>query len=243
MRLNQIVAIEKSTKSKAASKKSELYKVVQRPVLFNGFNKEYTPKDEEGERFSPEAQRVQHKCEETLNQFTDEVVKLLDVEFSKDVANCSAVADITINGIVIVPGAPVTFLLSLEKELTDLHTFVSNLPILDQAENWELDQNSNLYKADPSTTYKTNKNQVPIVLYQATDKHPAQTQLITKDEIVGSWKQIKTSGAIPEPTKRDYISRIEQLQTAVKLAREEANLREAQMLNAGSSLVDWIFKK
>jgi hypothetical protein len=37
------------------------------------------------------------------------------------------------------------------------------------------------------------------VLYDATEHHPAQTQLISEDVIVGWWETVKHSGAIPRP--------------------------------------------
>jgi len=35
---------------------------------------------------------------------------------------------------------PATYLLFLEKQLTDLHTLVSKLPVLDASETWVFDQ-------------------------------------------------------------------------------------------------------
>ena len=46
-KLNQIIAIEKGIKSKSHSEISELYKLVQKPALFNGFSKSYQANDEE----------------------------------------------------------------------------------------------------------------------------------------------------------------------------------------------------
>jgi hypothetical protein len=42
---------------------------------------------------------------------------------------------------------------------------------------------------------------VPAQPLPATGEHPAQTQLITEDEIVGFSKTIKQSGAIPKPDR------------------------------------------
>jgi hypothetical protein len=120
----------------------------------------------------------------------------------------------------------VSFLLFLEKQLTDIRTFVGNLPVLDPAESWSEDKNSGLYRTEPTSTHRTKKVQKPIVLYPATPEHPAQTQIITEDVIVGFWSQVKQSGAIPRPQKLIILDRVERLLKAVKEAREAANIQE-----------------
>lgn len=240
MKLNQVIAIEKGIKSKANAEKSELYKAAQKPSLFNGFSKKYKPRDESGETHPPESMRVQYKAHEVLETVGKCLTSLFDVEATKDYANCHALADVVVDGHVIVEKAPVTFLLNLEKELTDLYTFISTLPILDPAEEWKLDDNSRMYKAEPSQTSKTKKVQKAIVLYPHSEQHPAQTQLITDDETVGHWEQQKMSGAIPEPKRRELLTKVEKLQSAAKSAREQANMVEAEQKRVGEKIVGWL---
>jgi hypothetical protein len=61
------------------------------------------------------------------------------------------------------------------------------------------------------------------VLYDATDKHPAQTQLITDDVIVGFWTMVKQSGSLPKSEKKKLATRVEKMLDAIKAARERAN--------------------
>jgi hypothetical protein len=226
MKLNQIIAVEKGVKARAFSELSELNKTIQKPALFNGFSKAYQPKDAEGETLPPENQRVQFVATEVLRSVERGLGELFDITARKDWTNCVANADVLIDGNVIIAGAPVSFLLFLEKQLTDIRTFVSNLPVLDPAESWTEDKNSGLYRTDPTSTHRTKKVQKPIVLYPATPEHPAQTQIITEDVIVGFWSQIKQSGAIPRPQKLIILERVERLLKAVKEAREAANIQE-----------------
>lgn len=79
------------------------------------------------------------------------------------------------------------------------------------------------------------------MLYPATTEHPAQTQLITEDEVVGTWQQIKMSGAFTVEAKKALLARIQKLADAVKTAREQANMIEAQEQDAGTILVGWLF--
>jgi len=82
-----------------------------------------------------------------------------------------------------------------------------------------------------------------IVLYDATEHHPAQTQLITEDVVVGHWTTTKFSGAIPRPRKKVLLERIRQLADAVKFAREQANSIEADDQKVGRKVLDFIFAR
>lgn len=222
-KLNQIIAIEKGIKSSTHSELSNLYKLVQKPELFNGLSKNYKKKDEEGEDLPPDNKRVQQTVQGALEKAKALQSDLMQVTARKDWTNCEAKADVVIDGKTLLEDVPVTYLLFLEKQLTDLRTFVEHLPTLDEAEAWNLDPNSGLFRTEPTQTHRTKKVAKPIVLYQATPEHPAQTQMIQEDIIAGFWIQVKQSGAMPVPEKQQLLGRIEELVRAVKQAREEAN--------------------
>jgi hypothetical protein len=225
-KLNQIIAIEKGIKSKTHSDFTELYKVVQKPALFNGFTKTYKPNDEEGDTFPDERQRVQYKVNGVLDDGAAALTDLLNVTARKDFTNTVAKASVVVDGTTILADAPVSYLLFLEKQLTDFRTFVDALPTLDEAEDWNYDANTGLYRSAENKTLKTKKSQKAIVLYPATTEHPAQTQLITEDITIGYWHQTKHSGAIEAPKKAELLSRVDKLLIAVKESREAANLQE-----------------
>lgn len=239
-KLNQVIAIEKGVKSRANATASELYKLVQKPALFNGLTKQYKSKDENGETYPDERQRVQETVADALRRFKQAKAELLDVTAQKDYANQTATANVVVDGQVILENAPVPYLLFLEKELTDLRTFISALPVLDEAENWTADANSGLFRTDVTVRNSTKKVQKPLVLYPATDKHPAQTQLITEDVTVGVWEQTKFSGAIPKPEKEGLLEKVEKVLAAVKYAREAANQAEAPRVKAGENILGFI---
>jgi len=62
MRLNQVIAIEKSIKTKSQHEVVSLYKQLDKAPLLDGLSRTYQPKDEEGEVYPPEIKRVQHKA-------------------------------------------------------------------------------------------------------------------------------------------------------------------------------------
>ena len=223
-KLNQIIAIEKGVKSQSVSATDQLYKAVQKPELFNGFMKTYQAKDEDdGEKLPSEKKRVQYTVPDVLRAVERSMADLMIVTARKDWTNCVAKGDIVVGDTTICSGVPVPYLLFLEKQLTDLRTFVSHLPLLSEDETWDLDANAGLYKSEATQTHRTKKIQRPIVLYQATPEHPAQTAMVTEDVISGFWTTVKQSGAMPKPGKMELLFRVDALLRAVKEAREAAN--------------------
>ena len=219
-KLNQVLAVEKGIKQRAYTLLTDANKAVQKSAAFNGFSKVYQPNDGDAEMLPPETVRVQSTSTETLHEVQRALVELFDVTLTKDVANQHAVADVRLdNGTVIAASVPATNLLFLEKQLTDVKTFVGNLPELDPSESWTFDANASLFKSEPTRSNRTKKVQKAIVLYDATEKHPAQTQLITEDTVVGVYTQTKMSGAVPLPQKRAMLNRIDELLRAVQKER------------------------
>ena len=126
-------------------------------------------------------------------------------------------------------------------DVGDLATFVAKMVELDPGSDWSVDPGTGLFKTEPTATQRTRKVQRPIVLYDATEHHPAQTQLITEDVIAGQWTTVKYSGAIPAPRKKQLLGRIEKLSNAVKFAREQANAAEAPEQKLAREVFDHLF--
>ena len=242
MKLSQVIAIEHSAKSHRQSVMSELYKRAQKPDLFTGFSRVYEAHDENGEQLPPEEKKVQHTVAATLAEAREALQQLFTIVAQKDWGNQAASADIVVDGAVIAAKVPVTYLLFLDKELTDIRTFVSALPSPENTENWQEDPVTDFYRTDPVSTYRTKKTQRPIVLYDATEQHPAQTQLITEDVSVGTWKVTRFSGGIALKAKAAYLTRIDKLLIAVKLAREAANMYDIpDRLPVENGILSYIF--
>jgi hypothetical protein len=241
MKLNQIIAIEKGTKSRALQELTEAHQTLQKPALLAGISRTYRPKDEEGEQFPPESTRVQVKAEEIIRKTTDELTKLFDVVATKDWANCTAKADIVVNGVLLLSQVPATYLLFIEKQLVDLHTFIKKLPILDASEFWIFDASADSWATEPIQTTKTKKIPRNHVKAEATEKHPAQVEVYYEDVLVGNWRTIKFSGALPARRINELLSRVELLQEAVKFAREEANSLEVSEQKVGAKILNYLF--
>lgn len=242
-KLNQIIAIEKGTKTQTSRDLTDAHHMLQKGPLLTGLSRTYRPKDEEnGERFPAEFTRVQVRAAEQINKVAEVLTKLFDITLTKDTSNCNAKADVTVDGKVLLKDAPVTYLLFLEKQLVDLHTFVKKLPVLDPSEDWHHDDAQDCWATSPSMSIKTKKVLRNHVKAEATDKHPAQVEVYNEDIVIGEWKAIKFSGALQQKEINACLSRVERLQEAVKFAREAANSAEAQDQKVGKEVFDYVFK-
>lgn len=241
MKLCQIVAVEKGVKNKSHAGITAAYQTMQKPALLQGISRTYRPKEEEGETFPSEQTRVQVSAKQLLDDVRELMVELFDVTATKDFANCDARADVTVGDVVIAKNVPVTYLLFLEKKLVDIHTFVSKLPTLDPSETWKWDPHADCFAAEPFETHKTKKLPKVITKAPATDKHPAQVEVFQEDVVVGYWKTVKFSGAMPAEDAKKLLGRVEALQRAVKFSREEANSKQIETVKLGDKIFSYLF--
>ncbi len=240
-KLNQIIAVEKGVKSKAQQDLTAAQHSLQKPALLAGISRTYQAKDEEGEQLPPESTRVQVRAEDVLRETAKTLTRLFDVTATKDWANCTARADVTVDGRVLVSEAPVSYLLFLEKQLADINAFVRKLPVLDASEAWMLDPSTDDWKTDPVRTLRTKKVPRNHVKAEATDKHPAQVDVYYEDIPVGYWTTVKFSGALTARRVNELLERVEKLQQAVKFAREEANGAEVVDQRVGDAVFGYLF--
>ena len=241
-KLNQVIAIEKGVKSRIYAFLSSTYKAFQKPALFNGLSRQYQKRDEDGEDYPPENTRVQMNAATVLGEIAENMTELLDVTAQKDWANCKATADLVVDGRVLISAAPATYLLFLEKQLSDLKDELNKIPELDPAHDWSLDVATSLFKSKPTQTSKTKKIPKVIVKYEATEHHPAQTEIVNVDEVIGTWQTVIHSGALPVPRKKALQKRLQTLIKAVKYAREAANEAAAPQQRVGDAIFGYIMR-
>lgn len=240
-KLNQVNAVLTSKKSEVEKQIAEVYKLVQKNTLFEGRERTYRPIDEEkGQRLPAESQKVQQRVSDLLGKAANLWNTIWALTLTQDTGNQSAKADIVVDDKTLLANVPVTTLLYLDKQINDLETFISKLPVPDPAEEWTTDANTNLLKGRLTESLRTSKEPTVIVKYDATKEHPAQTEIFTKDIPVGSWSQIQYSGAVQEARKEELLTKVRKLQEAVKIAREKANLLEVEKQSA-KPLLDYVF--
>ena len=87
-----------------------------------------------------ETKNIQYSVKVAMTEFSAVLADLVDATATMDEGNCGARADVKVDGTVVMAAVPVTHLLFLEKQLTDIQTFVSHAAVLDPAESWKWDE-------------------------------------------------------------------------------------------------------
>lgn len=240
--LNQAIAIEKDVKTRAYNEVTELHKQTQKAELVNGFVKTYAPLAEDGTKYPDEKKLVQVNIGDVFKRIAKVSGEWYDISATRDFGNCNARADVIVDGVVLIQHAPVTFLLFMEKQLSDLKAFIGKLSELDQAHTWNADSATGLWKSGELKQHRTEKIQETKIVVQATKEFPAQTKDYVQDKLVGYWTAHLLSGGVQPIRKRELLDRVEALVVAVKSARERANMIEVERINVGAPIFEYLFK-
>lgn len=242
-KLCEIIALVAGRKTEAQKTLTELHRLTGRPELFQGLSRSYKPRDEaDSETLAPENKTIQARSSDVLRSLEKTMANIYDLIATQDYGNTQARADVvTEDGITVLSDVPVTTLLYLEKQLDDLKKFYASMPVLDPAIEWTRDATSNVYKT-VSKTHRAKRDKVPLVLYEATDKHPAQVQIIEKESIVGDWTKVDMCTALTIQDKETLINRVSALRDAVVLAREKANQTKVDNRKAGESIFKFLHR-
>ncbi len=237
-KLNQIIAVVQGKKSRAQQELTAAHRGWNLDAI-TGISKTYQPKDEDGDRLPPESKMISLNVCDSIDEIKGRLVSLWDAVATQETGNTTAKAAVaSTNGGVELP---VTVLLFLEKQLVDLHTFAAGLPVLPPDRAWRFDDNRNCYVTDPLGSIRTQKMPTVITKAEPTKEHPAQTDLYMKDVNVGTWTTTHMSSAIPSKVKAEVLTRIEELQDAVKSARESANSAEVEQVRIGEAILSHVF--
>lgn len=239
-RLSQIVAVEKGVKADGDRTLTNAYQVLQKAPLLSGITRVYTPKDDAGDVLPPESTKVQVTVDGVLEEVSEALTRMFDVVLTKETANTSAKADVKVGSKVIAYDVPVSYLLFLEKKLTDIHTFLAKLPTLDPSDEWEADENNGGYRSQPVVSVRNLKVPFNHVRAEATKEHPAQVEVLHQDVQAGTWTTTKLSGGLPPARVKTLTERTKALREAVKFAREEANSLMVTDVQTGKAIFDYL---
>lgn len=239
-RLHAVIAVEKGEKAKAYAKVTELHHTVQKRELVDGSQRTYRPKDEEGERLPSESKRVQINARRVLGEAIEQWTRIIDLAATKEEGNTIARADVVVGGVTLATEVPVTMLLTLEKQLTDVRTFIAKLPVLDSSEEWTYNSDAGVYQTRPVETTRTKKVPRAFEKAPATPQHPAQVDVFHEDVLVGYWSLVRQSGAMPADEAQRLLDRVDALLGAVKVARETANMQDVTDQQLGGKLLNWL---
>lgn len=248
--LHQIIAIERGAAADAEKRLAQVKHVLavggeQNPLT--GISRVYEPKQEDGDQYPPESRRVQVTVAGLVSAVSDSLVRLFDLKFTKEYANCSARADVVVDGQTIATDVPAGYLLFLENQVQALITGLLNkLPVLDPAQEWvNSDTDPNLprgvWRTEPKKIEKTKRMPKFQVMVDPTPHHRAEIRQWETDEIEGYRTQIRYSGELPAREADEIRARAGRLLDAVRSAREEANRLEVANRQAGDKVLGYIF--
>lgn len=244
--LHTFIALREGVKNTHKKNLTEAHRRSTQSDLYEGLSRAYQPKDDDGDELPAENKNIQVNADTSLNLLVDAVARDWDLMATIDAGNqqarASVVVPTAVDGVeeVVIQDVPVQFLLYLARELDDVYTFVSKLPTLDPAVSWTYDASVAAFVAEPVRTHRTKKVLKNHVLYPHTDRHPAQVQTFTEDDVVGYWTLVRRSGALPLERKTQLLQRIETLRLAVKEARERAATVEVEDVSVARPIFDYI---
>lgn len=240
LRLSQVVALDKGAKAQGESALTKVFHEADVDALWNGSTKTYQPRADDGEMLQSEVLNVRLRSQDVLTGLVKELTRLYDVAATRDEGNMIARASVVVDGVIVLENLPVPTLIYLEKKLADLRQFLLKLPVLDSAVNWTWDEGQGLFKSDPIKTVSTAKVPQNHVKAPATDKHPAQVDVLYQDVPVGDWTRVKYSGALQRTKLAELLERVVTLSDAVKKAREEANSTMVEDIHIGAQIFEFL---
>lgn len=246
--LHEVLAVDRELEKKDQEERgSAMALFTGRPELFQGFIKTllmFKEDDKVEEAAHAETMRIYLQVDQVLEQALQHTIRYMDALAQKERTNQAARADLILdNGDVLLRDVPVTTLLALERIVADTIKLYGTIPVLAAGIEWDPDSNlgEGVYKAKPDIKrLKTKTVQKPIVLHEATDRHPAQVQLISDTIPVGEYTDQRWSSLMVPRRKMTLLARLEELQRAVKQARMRANTTQIVPVSIGKILVDWI---
>lgn len=226
--LHEILAIEQPIVGKAKAIMEESLKVFkEKHNLFIGFIRTHKPFDEKEVTLPEETQTITTTVPERLQYTMPFLVEAIDIVFQKEATNQEAKADIVLpNGAVLYSQVPATCLLGLETKLKDIRGLYEAIPTLPPGISWVEDTNAgnNVFKTEhPEIKLRTEMRFKSQVLYNATDKHPAQIEKWQEQVPTGQFEKVTFNGMVTSAKKAEYLKKIDILLEAVKTARQRAN--------------------
>lgn len=244
-KLHELLAVEEDAKGKAKHILEESIKVFKdKPTHFIEQIQKFMPFEEnEKEIFEGELAMVTTVTEK-LDYTFKALSRFIDCGYQKEDTNTLAKADIVLsNGAILAKEVPATALLFLEREIGKIYELVTSIPTLEPGIFWgdAKERGSEIYYHKDSKI-RTKKVLKPIILYAATDKHPAQVEKVTEDVPTGNIERHTYSSKYTPLKKAQMIERLDDIKISIKKARQRANGCEASIKKIGDNIFNYVMK-
>ena len=222
--LHEVLAILPSTKGTAQKIAGETLKTFKdKSQHFEGLLRKYDPLKEGDPGLPPETSPLVTTAGEKLAHFSESFAPWLDAEYQISSTNMQAAATVEIGGLKI-ENVPSTFLMQLDKRLSDIRQIYDAAPTLDPKHEWHAsDKGKGVFQAEDEIRNRTEKVPQHRVIVPPTPEHPAQVAQWTEDVVIGKITTRKWSGALSVEKKYEVLKRIDAVQKVVKRALSAAN--------------------
>lgn len=241
--LHQVVAKQRSVWERTRKELTDLYRIAQHPPMFMGSTRAMVSSSEDIPDDPPEISLPPFTAAQIFQRMTKILTESWDMMATRDRSNMDAKADIVLDGQILAEGVPVATLLSLEKQLTDMRTVISSIPVRDPSKVWEFDPDQEFHRAPEVRKAKTRKVMKALLLVAATKEHQGKAEAHPADEIVGHYITTEFSGAVSSRERQALVDRVNAVIDAVKEARTEANKTEVTDVRLGAKLLGYVFAR
>ena len=249
-KLHEVIAVEKDVRQTASKIMGETNKTFSsKHQLFATHSKIYSPlsatdveRPSEDEKATPIT-----TVTDKLAYCQKQLIRLFDVIIQKEEANTRAKENVVVyyqdEAITLAENVPVAALVQLENLFETIRSQVfDSIPTLDPTKKWDADVSAGAgyYRTGEITRQSNKKIAKPIQLSAATDRHPAQVQLVNEDVATGTWAITYFSGMLSPAEKSELMGRLDVVLEGIKKARARANTVEVESVVIGKKLFKFI---
>ncbi len=252
--LHQILAVNRGVEADAKNSLDEIRRVMavggkQDPMT--GLSRTHVSRDPDKWPDLPaETRRVQVTMETLLGQARKALTRLFDVKYTREAGNTLAKADVIVDGEVLLADVPAGYLLFLAAQVESLiTTVIDRIPVRDPAEDWHgPDTDPNLphgvWASAPRESPSTTRDKLVQVIAEprVIDGKPFPGQYLPyeADIITGTRTLVQFSGQLSVQDVQNLRERAVKVLTAVRYAREQANMLEVEDRKAGAKVLGLI---
>tara|TARA_R110002074_G_scaffold402324_1_gene606942 strand:- start:1447 stop:2205 length:759 start_codon:yes stop_codon:yes gene_type:complete len=188
-----------------------------------------------------ESQPVAETVIGKINWVLQHATAYYDLAAQKDLANCSARADLIIGGKKILENVPAITLLFIENKLKGIRNLLAQAKTLDAARNWtKHEAQEDVWQSDPNDRVIKQAGVEYITAAPATEKHAAQVREVNVEKVRAISTATELSGFMPTTQKADLLMRCDELIQAAKQARQTANDQEIMDTKIGDPLFNYL---
>jgi hypothetical protein len=244
-KLHEVLAVEGDLRSTAGTVIKEAEGTFdKRPAHFLQIETR-TEHFAEGDRTrdSSEHKKIETTVADKLAYVGEMVRRYYDCYLQKESANQQARANVEVDGKAFLSDVPVVVLLGMEQRLKELRDMYEKIPTLQPGPTWvpEPSMGVGVYRSQhDDVRFVTKKTKEPVIMYPATDKHPAQVQVLDTDVPIARRITTNWSGMLSVYDKSMLLDRIDTLIQAFKRARMRANEVEAPSREMGEKIFEFL---